>query len=568
MAASDNTELLKSLDRLRGTIESLSRITETSETRRRQRVEGGGGEFKPKDVKKTFTEFYVSVGKASKSFKDTAEAMTDLHEAAHLTSEEHDKLTASILKSSNIIELYNDQTHKTIRSMRQFDEENRRTAANLDDVFSMLDKEINGSTKKYAELIKHIKDANGDYKKIRGTALTYMMAINDAKDSIKGFEKGLDSSLEEIQKAYDAAAKKQKAIQENTKRNYAAAQAASNIQQKFGVFGEAITGVASKAVIAGAILTELWKGAKLAWDQLTILGKAGLASEFGNIWNSSFHLGVNFEKMTAITKDSMAAMRLSKKNIDEFTKEVSANQNALTAFTYSTEDSAAGLMAMRSDLLDMGAAFDNTPTLNKAMASQTASFAKLNAMTGASMEEFIRLNKELGTSSSVQMMLLGLDKKARLQKIEDLKQAREYYATMGMSAQEAQEMVKRIQDIGKEKVVDRFEQAAQLRRSMTMLGIAGGAEAQQNLLSGKFRNDPEAAKKLQAAIQATQVGLDRWKMSNNIQKELQADTLIATLGPLFNQFSDSNRQNQLRQEAADDKRIIADAEARKQQASD
>ncbi|MEM2159561.1 MAG: hypothetical protein QXN55_01250 [Candidatus Nitrosotenuis sp.] len=558
MATFNETELLKTLDRLRSAIESLSRVTETTETRRRQRVESGGGEFRPKDVKRTFFDLYKNVGKASKSFKDTAEAMTDLHEAATLSSEEHDKLTASILKSTHVVNLYNDQTHKSIRSMRLFDEENRKTAANLDDIFNMLNKSINGSEEQYSKLMQHIKDANGDYSKMAPDALAYMMAVNDAKDSLKGFEKGLDSSLEEIQKAATNAEKNQKAIQENTRRQYAAAQAASSVQQRFGIFGDALTGVASKSAIVGFAIVELGKAAKLAWEQFITIGKTGLSDQYLDLYKSSFRLGVGLDKMQQFTKDNILAMRMTNKGLDEFVDSVNSHQNALTGFTYSTEESAAGLMAMRSDLFDMGAAFDSAQTLDKAMTAQTALFGKLHAATGTSMEEFIRLNKELVTSQSVQMSLLGLDKKARLQKILELQMARENMVEMGLTAQEAQEAVKRIQDIGKEKVVDRFEQAAQLRRAMSMEGIAGGVEAQRILLSGSFRNNMKDAETLRAAIQATRASLDKRKMFGGIAEENVADTLNQTLTPLFNQFDDISRKAELRKQAANDGRIDAD----------
>jgi hypothetical protein len=434
-------------------------------------------------INKAFEEYSQGINRANSSFskldvltkgtiRQQASYTASLIEGIDYSNDAQDKLVSSIYKNMKAFDLITRQSDKVINSAWEMERSISKLASDVG-VFERMMRETNGKVKEQIDnLIK--KEAIDKEsltlgeREILQVARRYEM-IGKENSEIKGLISETKTQITNFQKL---AATTSKMIKVN-----------EWINDKFGVFGKLLQGSLSPLgrITEGFVL--LLSAVKGSWDQFKIIADSGMINSFAQIKKSQFQLGVSFELATKIFTEN--ARLVGTIGGDKFVKILRTGQMNLEKFGLAPEQAAEAISDFTKNTIKSGINARDASKLNKAILAQTQAFGKLRATTGINMAEFKAMNDELLNSASVQEQLNGISEDERQSKIEDMMKLRQTFTNMGMSAQSAQKALLAIQDIGKQKVTERFDQAAKLQQAAAIAGLSNAKQLGDIYRKGK-----------------------------------------------------------------------------------
>lgn len=247
-------------------------------------------------------------------------------------------------------------------------------------------------------------------------------------------------------------------------------------QREFGPFKGALfalrTQLAETATVA-ANLHLFKEGVKQAYTELTSFNIANIPKSFANVQLASVKLGMSFEETVKFFSQNRRVMAIYGPEFDRFAGTLGASFRRI-GFTF--EQSADAFAPLVDSARHAAVNLRETDAMTNFADSMASAFQRMNTMTEITIQEFARLNTELLSSEDIQRTLLGMDRQAAQQRALDLIQNRQHYVQMGLSLEQAQEMVKVQQSQQREAVVSRMRGAA---RAMMLAGQAGLSQEDQ-----------------------------------------------------------------------------------------
>lgn len=480
-------------------------------------------------INEAFEEYNRGINRVSNGFSklDTATKGTIRQQAALTSSliegidfsnKAQDQLLNSIYGNVKSFELISSHANGVISSAWELEQAQSSLAKDV----GMFERAIKNSKVGLDKEIKAllIKEKLNEASLTQGerTMLQLARKYKLENEGIDSYKKLINSSRAEIT-ALQALITKQQML----------AKAMDFAHDKFGALGKLFTGALSPLGMIVEGLTLFASGLKGSWEQMKLIADSGMIHQFQQIKKAQFELGISFENATKIFTENArsiaaigghrfsAALEIGSKNLEKFGLAPEAAAEAISDFT--------------KNAVKSGINIRDQNKLNRAIQNQTQAFAKLRATTGTNMAEFKAMNDEMTNSTSVQEQLNGVSETERMNKINDMMKLRQTFVNMGMSAQTAQKALLSIQDIGKQKIVDRFDQAAKLQQAASIAGISNAKQLADIYRKGKRASSQEQAILQQGVGQMGQV-FDQMSMQS-FEAENIANVLTENLqGPL------------------------------------
>lgn len=444
-----------------------------------------------KGVNKAFEEYNRGINKVSNGFTKLDEATkgsirqqaaltSSLLEGIDFSNKAQDKLISNIYDNIKSYKLITKQQNGVISSAWELEKAQSDLAKEVGTFETFLNEE-GKNAKKSLDLLRH-KAKFDEASLTQGERqLLLLMKKYDLEDKQVGAFKDLVVESKIQIAKLQALAVRETALLKSTE----------FLHDKFGAFGKVITGSLSPmgSVIEGLLLIS--SSLKGAWEQFKLVADSGMINNFKNIKAAQLDLGISFEAATKLFSENARLVNVVGGR--QFSESLRKGQAGLEKFGIAPEQAAEAIGDFTKAAIKGGINVRDSGKLNRAIQAQTQAFGKLRATTGVNLTEFRAMNEELLNSSSVQEQLNAVNEAERQSKIEDMMKLRQTFVNMGMSAQSAQKALLAIQDIGKQKVTERFDQAAKLQQAAALAGLSNAKQLGDIYLKGKRATAGEQA---------------------------------------------------------------------------
>lgn len=470
-----------------------------------------------------------------------ASVLNGLVEGMDLSNSQQDKLV--------------EKMYKTIKS-KQFDNINKHLGEGASTAmdFSIA---IEKAAQEIGTLEKFLKESKGDF---RAYIVNLKQKRNLDASTLSAAEEHLLNLAETNGLETASNAEVKKFIQNNKKLMIELERTAANqiaygkmmdyIKDKTGVWGQLLQGQISHYGMLMISLDLLVTGIKGMYDQLKIYSGAGFFKQYFEIAKAQTLLGISAEQAAKMFQESsrymmgFATVGDPGKGLSQLYQTLQDNQIAMRQLGLSAEEAAQATNDFAQNAIKSGINVKDAKSMNKLIDGQRIAFTKLKATTGVTYAEFKALNEETMHSASVQSQLNGTNQKGRLQQIQEMNELRQHFVNMGMSAQTAQKALMAMQDLGKEKLTNRWEQAAKIQQAASILGMDNATELGDMVRKGSRRLTQAQKEMMQSSATEMQKRLDTMKGGDNFQ-EMISDALDEGIEGPFKTMMEAGREQQL-----------------------
>lgn len=474
-------------------------------------------------------KFSANVGNSSQSLKSQSAILSGLIEGTDFSNDKLDAFSHKIFNSAKSLSLFNKTItdgyfinkwgHKEyIDNIHSLDNFQNTLAKNVD----FLEK----ASKEHSNLAAEIERVTSLEKSKLGQGDLILRQIAD-EYNLKGKSNAqiahhIKQTKNEIYQLSKVAAKEQ-----------LLAKTTEWVNDRFGIFGKLITGATTPMGLVTAGFALLASSIPGLYNQFKVLADSGMIRAGMDIKRAQLDLGVSFEAATKIFQEN-ARNLANVENFSHFVRAMNAGQEAFMKLGVNTEQAAQMVSDVRKNMVEAGVNIKDTEHFNKAIKVQTAAFGKLKATTGLSVEQFNAFNNEMMNSEVMQETLNGLSETERLNKIQDMNTFRQNLVNLGMTSEKAQKAMMTIADLGKQKVSERFNQAAKFQVAASMAGLSNTKELSDIVRKGKRATAEEQTKLAQATAKMSKtfdsMGLDTY--GSEIISELGTEYMgpLATVG--------------------------------------
>lgn len=390
-------------------------------------------------------------------------------------------------------------------------------------LFESVMKENNGEIKQTLENLWQFQQAGQDI----GEAGRAVLEAATAQGLLTAA--GVSQSNEEYQRHIQNVKKDMVAMQRHAIAQVQMAKYTQHLSEKFGELGAVLTGqkgawgaVAVGLSIFAANLGAATNQLRLAADVGMLMGGGGILGSFRELKKAQFQLGLSFEETAKMFQENRRlAFTAGGSSIRQFADALNDGQRSLIELGMSNEDAGKSAVDFAQNAVKAGIDIRESKDLKKAIKSQSEAYGRLKLLTGASASEFKALNEELYNTQSVQEQLNGLSNQERINRMNSMMSLREDFVKLGLSAQSANKALISIQDLGKQKLSERFTQAAKVQQMAGMLGMKNGAQLAAIAKKGTRASEEERKILMEGMVElrkrADQSRLGSYGMENVIQ---------------------------------------------------
>lgn len=477
-----------------------------------------------KDQAKSAADFAAGLNSAGKSAKNLADSMED-------TQRENESATAKIIRSYKKLETgteaYNQYVKWLGHSTKSLNASLLRQAGALDERTGKLRSDLKPDD--FARLHDSLVDTQETIRKSLGRFGLSTEDLSKSQEEISAILAAGGPAAERMRRAMLRTAARLEASGINTGVGQAVAggrvnQAAAgsvNYQQ----LAQTITGLNNQAATSSTALSRLGnmssstagrftflassltvlqnavKSLEAPFNELREFNTANIAGTFIDLKKTSAQLGMGFKETLEFmskTKD-LQVLAGSQENfrnrIDKITED-------LKDFGYAPKDAAAVIANMSASAKAAGIDMRSGADFQNFIKDSTSSFQQLASITNTSQEQFAQLNEQLLGSTNMQKTMLGLDKNRTREYTNQLHAMRLQYTQMGMTAQQANEMLKMQEDQKRAKLSEKMKAVASIGMQASEAGLDAG-EAQQLYMKQLAGTASNEEKKRLAEMMAT-----------------------------------------------------------------
>lgn len=423
-----------------------------------------------RDSHDALKKFSQNIGNSSQSLKSQSAILTGLIEGNTLQNDKLDDFSTNIIKSAKSLSLFHDAITKgfkdqwgnkqIINSINSLDLFQNQLARNAD----FLEKALG----EYSNLADEISRVSAMEKDKLGVNERVLLKIAE-ESNLRGM------TNEQIKEHIGAVKGQIRTISTQIYKYQALAKTTDFINDKFGIFGRLLTGAQGPMAWLIGGFSLLGASVSGLYQQFKMLADSGMIRAGLQVKRAQLDMGLSFEAATKLFQEN--ARNLA--NVSDFSGFIRSMESAQTGFMklgVSVEQAAMLASDARKNMVEAGVNIVNDRSFLKAVKVQQDAYAKLKASTGMSAEQFSSLNAELFSSIDVQRTMVALNEVERLQKIRDMNELRQSFINLGLSSDKAQKAMMTITELGKQKVVDRWQQAAKLQAAAAMAGLENAGE--------------------------------------------------------------------------------------------
>lgn len=477
-----------------------------------------------KDQVKSAADFAAGLNSAGKSAKNLADSMEDTHR-------ENESATAKIIRSYKKLETgteaYNQYVKWLGHSTKSLNTSLLRQANVLDERTGKLKSDL--KPEDFAKLHDSLVSTQATIKKSLGRFGLSTDDLSKSQEEISSILAAGGPAAEKLKRAMLRTAARLEASGISTgagaavqggKVNQAAAGSVNyqqlaqtisgiNVQAttattamgRLGSMGSTVTG---KFALMATSLTAVGKalaGLKEPFNEIREFNTANIAGSFIDLKATSLQLGMGFkETLEFMTKTK--ELQVLAGSQENFRKQVDLISGDLKKFGYDATQASAIIANSAGTAKAAGIDLRSGDDFRKFVNDSTASFQKLSSITNISQEQFAQLNEQLLGSTNMQKTMLGMDKNRTREYANQLQAMRLQYTQMGLSAQQANEMLKMQEDQKRAKLSEKMKAVASVGMQASEAGLDAG-EVQQLYMKQLAGTASNADKKRLAEMMAT-----------------------------------------------------------------
>lgn len=438
----------------------------------------------PHDDWQAFDKYSLSMNKSIASSSSMLSGMIEASSSG-LQNEAYDRYIQNMISAAKSVEQFQDKiqdlanegitdltAHNLTEILKDLTSEAR--------IFEQVSKDSNGKIIETIESLWQLKEA-GDNIGEAGEAVLKLAKENGFIDEHTG---AILASNEEIENHTKSIKRGIIEMQRQAVAQVTLAKFTQNLSEKFGDLGAVLSGQKGSwgaisigmgifAANLGAAIDQL----RIAADVGMLMGGEGILGSFGELKKAQFQLGLSFEETAKIFQENRRlAFTAGGSSVRAFSDAINDGQRSLIELGMSNDEAAKSAVDFAQNAVKAGIDIREAKDFKKVLKSQSDAYGRLKLLTGASASEFKALNEELYNSQSVQEQLNGLGNQERIDRMNSMMSLREDFVKLGLSAQSANKALISIQDLGKQKLAERFTQAAKVQQMAGLLGMKNGAQ--------------------------------------------------------------------------------------------
>lgn len=265
-----------------------------------------------------------------------------------------------------------------------------------------------------------------------------------------------------------------------------------NLIDKFKNAGDTVVGFAGKLAEAGTISANFDKmkdGLKGLYKEMTDFNIAQIPATFKGVQWAAMKMGMSFEETVKFMQENKRTLALygdggfgalSGKLKDTFGK-----------FGYNMKQASEVIGPAIDSAIGAGINIKNGDQLNNFIDKSMDSFKNISGIVDISAKDYMKMNADLLRNHEIQGRMLGMDKQRALAYQQELIAVRDNYVQMGLSTEQAQEMVKAQEAQQREKVTSKVREAAKGMALAQASGMSAEDSQRYFQLSLKKRNPEE-----------------------------------------------------------------------------
>ena len=502
-----------------------------------------------RSIDKSYGYTYGSMDKFNMSLKASsatqASVLSDVLEGRGMENDVFDKFSEKVLATANSLSSFQHYVPNGVNSIHEMIEAlgkmgksaeifekhlGNKTLMPIDKfVESLLAMEASGQDLSDAqkEMLQHVRDAN----------------LIDSQGRVKdtaAFEAHVKSVKQDII-----------AQQKSAQKFVMLHEAMESVKEKFGFLGKAVSLLNNPLGLFSLGLSVFVSSLSDSLKQFTMMTAAGLGDNFSTVKGNQLALGISLETMTKVYQESGRIIAGANGSLSTFTEGLKANQHTMMAMGLTTDEATEATAEFIKNAAKSGIDVTDSLKQRKAVIAQTDAFKKLKASTKISIGEFKTFQEEMLNSEAVQKQLNSVSEDQRTKQMQDMMELRQTFVNLGMGAQNAQKALMSVQEYKKEKVGNRWKDAAQVAAMMGRLNIGGGDQIAHLIRTGQT-NDPRVIKALQAIRKSNDElksqGLKAEETGGGMENIADVNEgLIDSLSPALKAMADTARSVSLEQ---------------------
>jgi hypothetical protein len=258
----------------------------------------------------------------------------------------------------------------------------------------------------------------------------------------------------------------------------------------------------------GTILMAVSKSKDAAIDlfsQMTNFNIASIPASFVDVQLASAKLGMSFDETVTFLQENKRALALY--GTDGGREVLNRLTPMFESFGYSLKQASEMIAPAIQAGISAGIDIKSGEKLNKFIEESMHSFKNISSIVNISAKEYMALNAELLGSADVQGTLLGMDRSRAEVYGKQLIALRDNYVQLGMSTEQAQELVKTQESLKKESVTTRVKEGAKGMVLAKQLGL--GDEAAQRYFQLAMKGRLSEQERVELTEISRQMGLAR-----------------------------------------------------------
>lgn len=226
-------------------------------------------------------------------------------------------------------------------------------------------------------------------------------------------------------------------------------------------------------------------GLKQLYQEVMAFNTAQVPATFLDTYKAAVQMGVGFGEATKILQENKRVLAIY--GPAQFKQALGGFKDTFKQFGFTMAQGAELIGPAVEQAIASGVNIRDSNALNGFMKDTMTSFQNLAGVVNITAKEYIAQNAALLKSDGTFETLMGMDVQRRQAYAQDLIQQRDRYAIQGLELQQAQELVKAQQQQQRDKVSNRFTEAAKLLQQGQMNGLGGqqSMEAYRLALKGK-----------------------------------------------------------------------------------
>lgn len=320
-----------------------------------------------------------------------------------------------------------------------------------------------------------ILDKNGNIKKgastmIRGRPEEFLKQLMDA------FER-LEASTNKTDRAVDALSTPIGKL----------ATALSTAEGRLGLFNKGMA-----YFLTTAALKKGADGLRALYKEVSDFNIAQVPATFADTYKAAVQMGVGFGEATKILQENKRMLAIY--GPDQFRTALGGFKDTFKQFGYTMAQGAEIIGPAVEQAITSGVNTKDANALNNFMKDTMTSFQNLAGVVNITAVEYMKMNRDMLRSEGTFETLMGMDQDRRQAYAKDLIQQRDRYAIQGLELDQARRLVETQQQQQRDKVSNRFSEAAKLLQQAQLngLGAQQSTEAYRLALKGVRTKDENA----------------------------------------------------------------------------